>query len=144
MRIENQLTYWVDGETEYNREDGYVRFSLSVDNKEVGRVITLFEGEIKSLKNKLLSEKEVANYVGKVDGDIQRLSINYNWLLRYYSRSASLLGKKEVEIYEFLENLSHITPEQIRDVSQKYFNDQNFAIALIANKNSLSSIPSFQ
>lgn len=144
LRIENKLTYWVDSSKEEFVDTGLLRFILSVNPKDVFTVLKIFEEEIVLLKNILIDGDELNQHKNKYKGDIMRLGLDISYLNWWYSSSMVIFDRENQTPQQFLKDIDSITPEEIKDVANKYLKEENFSLAIIGREQRINNIPTFR
>jgi predicted Zn-dependent peptidase len=132
LRIEENLVYWVYPDSFNGQESGYIRFSLSTETQNLPRVVELFRSEIEALQNTLIRGRILDNHKFKLLSDITRSSTEYGWLMHWYGYN-TLLSNEDTNIEAYKEKIQSITPDQVREFSQKYLVSDRLSCAILGS-----------
>jgi len=130
LRLENNLTYWVNGSNYYYHDAGYFSFAFSSEAKKLNKIFSIIKEELDILKNKTIDQKALkAHKISFKSSFIKNVSDPSN-LLSYYG-SAFVTGRQIFTVKEFLRHVDNITPRKIQAVAKKYFIKENISVSLI-------------
>lgn len=144
LRVQDKLTYWVSSHSDRFDDTGFIRFTTSLDKGKIGIVLKIFEEEIISLKNKPIQNKILNQHKNKYKNDILRSTLDINYLNWWYGSNFTAFDKKPLVVNEYIKKMLKISPEQIQEISNKYFQKKNFSLAIIGAEQEIKDIPNFQ
>ncbi len=120
-RGENDLAYYAFPHYHYNENSAkfYLTSQTSLDRKD--ELIQVLKNELEKLRTELVAEEELNLAIQELE-NMLKTSVNDN-SLPYFTTHYEALGLG----YDYLDNLkkyySDVTPEDIQQVAQKYFQD---------------------
>ena len=130
LREKHGLTYYVDAASEQMTDTGYFFARAGVEHANLEKVIKLILGEIKRLKNKKVSKKELKNAKEFLKGKNEMG-------LESSSAVASFLGDQELfrgkirQPEELFAEIDKVAMDDIIKVAEKYFVSENLNLAVI-------------
>ncbi|KFI06662.1 pitrilysin family protein [Massilia sp. BSC265] len=133
LREEKGYTYGASAGARMNRVGGAIVGGADVRNEVTGAALNEFLGEYKRIGTELVPAKEMEmnkRYVAggyMISNQLQRsvaATLANNWLV---GLPAEFLG-------EYVPRIQKVTPEQVRDVSRKYFNPENQSIVVVGDQ----------
>lgn len=134
MRIENNLTYWVSGDSDNYSDTGYVRFDFSVDRKNFKKSLGILAEEFENIKNHKIDEEILSNIKISYESALIRNCFDPYRMLWWYGSDA-ILGGEVIDLAEYVKEMKRITPEQVKKIAQKYFTKERLSISFIGNVN---------
>lgn len=143
LRIKDNVTYWVYPDTQQYENAGYIRFTLSVSPESVQKVLNAFESELTKLKLRLLQSDKLSDFKKMFIANIQRQSVDYNWLMNWYGYPA-IFGKKLLSINDSLAIINKINSQSLNDFALKYFNQEMFSLTYLSQNELDIELPTFQ
>lgn len=132
MRVENNLTYWVSGDSENYTDAGYLRFHFSVDRKNLKKSLVILVEEFENIKNSGVSESILDNIKISYESALVRNSLDPIHMLWWYGLDA-MLGGEVVSLSEYIKRIKSITPAQIKKVASKYFISENLSLTFVGD-----------
>lgn len=144
LRVENKLTYWVEGKSDNLSDTGFVRFTTSVDNKNILETVKIFEEEIFSLKTKEINNKVLKNHKNRFRSELMMNCLSTNFLNWWYGSNLAVFGRPLPSVRQYIEDLDGVLGDEINSVAKKYLNSERFSIAVMGKKQLLDKIPTFQ
>ncbi|MBT4649096.1 insulinase family protein [bacterium] len=132
LRINNNLTYWVDGVKGYFGDSGYLSFVFSVAKDKLNKSLDLIEQEINYIKNKEINNDSLVNHKESFKAYLLRKLIDPYELLLWYGYPA-LLEKEIVTPQDYVKQIEKITASSIKQVVNKYLNKENLTLTFIGD-----------
>ena len=130
LRVEKDITYWVDGYGEYFSDTGFLSFILSVKPGDINKSLNIILKEIEKIKLKEPSKKELDDLKISYKSKLVRNLADPYQLLWWYGYPA-LLGGKVVSPADHISAIKKIKPKDIVSVSKKFLNKENLSISLL-------------
>ena len=130
LREKYGLTYYVDADSEQMTDTGYFYARAGVKHSNLGKVIKLIISEMRNMKTKKVTPKELKNAKEYLKGTM-------SMSLENSSSVASFLGNQELfkeEIKspeDFFLEIDKVTSEDIFKIAQKYFVNKNLNLAVV-------------
>ncbi len=134
LRLNNSLTYYVDGRVSCYNDTGKLTLSYSIANKHLSTSLQLIHDEVNKMFSKPINSKALDKYKKSM---LTRELISFSnlyYLSRYYAQFALRSAKILKTHNSFMESIEAITPDDILDLSQKVFRKDNQS-TLIFGKN---------
>jgi len=124
VRVERQLSYAPNAELNSNAANTGTIYVTTVDPNEA---VSLMLGEMDNLKNRLESERLLSSISGHF------LTLHYidqetNAAQARELAKYELIGGGWRNAFDFLNKIRAVTPQQIRDVSNRYFRNIHFIV----------------
>ena len=132
MRVENNLTYWVSGDSENYTDAGYLRFHFSVDRKNLKKSLAILAEEFENIKNSKVNGDVLDNIKTSYESALVRNCFDPIRMLWWYGLDA-ILGGETISLAEYIKKMKLITPEQIKRVANKYFIKENLSLTFIGD-----------
>lgn len=134
LRINNDYTYWINGETENYSDTGYLGLVFSVNKKHLNKSLDIVEEEIEKIikdgiKEDLLNQTKEA-YLSR----LSQYFITPENLLWWYGLPA-ISDRKIDDFPSYIKKIKAVTPKQIKDVAGKYLISKNRSVVLIGDVN---------
>jgi len=130
LRVQNNITYWVEGDSEYFSDAGYLSFSFSVNPKKVNQALDISFKEVEKIKSKKMSKKDLENYKISYKSTLIRHLMNPYEILWWYGHAFSL-GNKIMNPNDYIKLLESLTVDDIKKVANKFLIEKNLSIAFI-------------
>lgn len=131
LRVKRDLTYWVDGFSEYFSDTGYVRFTFSVNKKNLTEAIDVVRKTLESLVKEPVHKHELDVYKRTCTAWLtRRYSGNLSALL-YWTGWRSLVENDQISFPEYLKLLQQVTVQDVQQIAQKYLNQDNMSFVAI-------------
>lgn len=136
LREEKGYTYGASAGARLNRVGGAIVGGADVRNEVTGAALNEFFGEYKRIGAELVPAKEMEmnkRYVAggyMISNQLQRsvaATLANNWLI----------GLPPEFLGEYVPRIMKVTPEQVRDVSKKYFSPENQSIVVVGDQKAL-------
>ncbi len=132
LREEKGYTYGASAGARMMREGGSIVGGADVRNEVTGAALTEYFNEYKRIGGELISPQEMEMHKRYVAGgyvlsnQMQRAvaaTLAMNWLV----------GLPPEFLSQYVPLIQKVTPEQVRDVSKKYFNPENQSIVVVGD-----------
>ncbi len=130
IREELGLAYFVGSSQMLGLAPGMFTFYLGTDPRKVEEVRAAFTDEIAHLANDGLSEQELTRAKKKMLGK-QAIAYQNNATLAYTAALDELYELGYLYHLKLADQIESITPEQVRDVARRYFQDQAAITAIV-------------
>jgi len=130
MRLESDLTYWVNGNSITYSDTGFVTFVFSTAPEKYNAALRVVLQEIDRLKSGDISKEDFEGSKAIARASFLRNSLNPRDVLEWYGWQG-LVGERIYSLEEYLTDMTALTPGDIQQVTQKYFIKENLAVALI-------------
>ncbi len=136
LREEKGYTYGASAGARMNRAGGAIIGGADVRNEVTGAALNEYLGEYKRIGTELVQPKEMEmnkRYVAggyMISNQQQRAvagTLAQNWLV----------GLPPEFLGQYVPRILKVTPEQVREVSQKYFSPENQSIVVVGDKAAL-------
>lgn len=142
LRIQENLTYWVNSDTAHLKNSGYIRFSLSTDNQNVSRILEIFAEEVNLLRNAKITGENLSICKLKLTSDLFRNAVSYEWLMQWYGFT-TLLNSRQDSVDEYCADIESIQPDELELCAREYLSNERFSIAYLAQENEEFQLPIF-
>lgn len=132
MRIKENITYWVNGQTDNFSDNGFVGFTFSTKKELVGKSLNIIEEEIASLQKGDISD-ELIRQTKEVY--ISRLIQNHltpNSLLWWYGPPA-ISNVSILDLSTYVTEVNNVTKEDLQEMASKYLIAKNRSIVTIGD-----------
>lgn len=130
LRLDNSLTYWVDGWSEHFSDHGSLRFVFSVESEHVNQALARALKEIHTMTRDVLTRNELNHHKNAYQLALTRRYLTPEDVLWWYGWQA-VVGKRVIHFEEYRALIERITPEQIHDVAKRYFTADRRAIVCL-------------
>lgn len=130
LRIEKDITYWVDGHSEYFSDTGFLNFIFSTKPEKIQKALSIIFKEIKKIKAGEISKKELDNLKISYESRLIRNLADPYELLWWYGYPA-LFDGKVINPADYLALIKKIKPKDILRISKKFLNKENLSISLL-------------
>lgn len=136
LREEKGYTYGASAGARMMREGGSIVGGADVRNEVTGAALTEYFNEYKRIGGELISPQEMEMHKRYVAGgyvlsnQMQRAvaaTLAMNWLV----------GLPPEFLSQYVPLIQKVTPEQVRDVSKKYFNPEHQSIVVVGDSKSV-------
>ena len=122
--------YYVKVNGDFYTDHGNIAVSTGITNSRVGEVITAILQEFKRLKTKLVSNEELKKVKEYLIGNMYLELEPSDEIAMFYGGQEVIVDKmKKAEEVE--KEIRKITPQQIKELSNKLFNDKELNMAMI-------------
>lgn len=141
LRLEHNVTYWVDGETANFSDTGLIRFSWWMRPKFLKKMYPLIQHEIERIKKEGVSEQELRRLKTLFISGFTKHMMNLEEILWQYGNQFALHtgvhGSGDV-----IDVIREITPSDIRRVASNYLTKerQSFAAVGEISRNDVLSV----
>lgn len=132
LRLENNLTYWVNGSNFYYHDAGYFSFIFSSETKKLNKIFSIIKEEVDVLKNKPIDQMALKAHKMSFKSSFIRHTCEPSDLLFYYGH-AFVMDRQIFNVKEFLRHIDNITAKQIQVVAKKYLTKENLSVSIIGN-----------
>lgn len=129
LREKKGLAYTVRSSYETHKQGAVFSIYIGTEPKNIQTSIDGFKEEIEKIKNILVSEEELTNAKNNIIGKqqfITETNAQQANLMSYYSVS----GKPWDYQCQVIEDLKKVTPEELKECANKYFNE-DFILAVL-------------
>lgn len=127
LRIERDLTYWIDAHTSNFSDTGYVRLQYSVKPTSMEESNRIIFDEINRLRQELVGEDELAAHKNLLITSLQRQSASLQDLTWNYGYQCCLT-EGWIPVDEEVRLIREIKAEELKEVANRYLNDENRSI----------------
>jgi len=132
LREEKGYTYGASAGARMMREGGGIVGGADVRNEVTGAAVTEFFNEYKRIGSELISADEMRMHKRYVAGGYL-LSNQMQRAVAATLASNWLVGLPAEYLAQYVPMIEKVTPEQVRDVSKKYFAPENQAIVVVGD-----------
>ena len=119
LRIDNNLTYWVDGVTYNYSPTGQLSLVFSVEPKNIKKALVLSFAEIKKLSTTPLADATLIDHKKSFIASLARQFIDPFEIGWFYGWQVGL-GAKILTIDEYLDILNQLTSQTLKLTAAKY------------------------
>lgn len=134
LRLERNLTYWVDGASVNFSDTGMLRFTFACNKKNIAESIKVILDEIEKVKINFIDSAELSMHKKSfLSSMVMRFVDPYEYLWWYGWQSVVSDGKSMVNIEEYSKIIQKIKGEDIAHVALKYLNEKNISISAIGD-----------
>lgn len=130
LRIQKNLTYWVEGNSEYFSDRGYLGFDFSIDPKKVNQALKISFEEIEKLRTISISKKDLVDHKTSYKSSLIRRFTDPYEIMWWYGHVATLNGQA-ITLDEYIKLLDSLTSSDIRSVSNKFLVSQNLSLSFV-------------
>jgi len=130
LREEMGVCYYVRANTEYHSDHGKFVVSSGVDTERVDLVLQTILGEIRLLQQELVSPEELAKAKEYLLGNMT-MNLEVSDELAEYYGVQEILHQPLLTPKEYAQKIRQVTPEQIKKVATKLFEDKKMNLAVI-------------
>ncbi len=132
LREEKGYTYGASAGARMMREAGSIVGGADVRNEVTGAAITEYFNEYKRIGSELISPQEMEMHKRYVAGGYV-LSNQMQRAVAATLASNWLIGLPAEYLTQYVPLIQKVTPEQVREVSRKYFNPENQSIVVVGD-----------
>ncbi len=129
LREDKGYTYGAYSSIRPNKYVSRFRASASVRNEVTDSAVVAFLDEINKIRTTYVSNEELANAKAKYIGDFV-LALEKPETVARYALNIETRGLPKNFYKNYLKNISAVTPQQIQDAANKYFNINNMRIVV--------------
>ncbi len=137
IREKRSLAYYVMSHTEQFTNSGYFCVNAGVSLNNINPSIKIIKNEFKKLQEKEVSEKELEKAKNILLSSFAFGLENNFAKSRFIATSFLLRNKKPITLENFSKNIQKITPEDIKNLAEKLFNESNIYTAIVAPKDKI-------
>lgn len=130
LRIKNNLTYWVEGDSWNTKERGYLSFIYTVDKKNLQNSLNISLGEINKFKKK--TDFDIRPYKNIFESSFVRNLSNPLDTFELYGESV-MFGDFDFSPDQYVKALKGINKNYVNKLANKYLTKENLAISLIGD-----------
>lgn len=132
LRLENNLTYWVEGESFGLQDVAYLSLVFSTTTANINEILAIIKNEVAVLSENVIVDEFLENYKKSYKARfIKKLTDPYE-LLFYYGYPFAL-GRDIVILEKYSDSIDQLNAEQIRNIAEKYLILDNISINVIGN-----------
>ena len=143
IRERKGLAYAVRSSIEKYTDTGYLQVYVGTSIAQVEETIRLTLKEIKKIKEKLISAKEIKKGKEFIKGRKILDAEDSEFVAHYFAEQALLTPRKIKTFNQFFAEINKVTPDKVRNLARKLFVNQNLNLAMIGpfkNKRSFEKI----
>jgi len=130
LRVQKNITYWVNGNSAYFSDRGRLGFQLSIEPKMIHKTIPIILKEIEQLKNKKISQEDlIIHKTSHKSNLIMNFTDPYE-IMWWYGHIAALTDDI-LSIDKYIEILDSLSADDIRNVANKFLVKKNLSISFI-------------
>ncbi len=133
LRIKHHMTYWVDADSEYFSDTGYIEFKFSVAPSSVKDGVAMVLRECSRLKRMTISNRELVPHKTSLIAAVVKNSNNPEHILSWYCQEP-IAGADDLDMPMFISSISALTGEDIQRTARAYFTKENIAIVINGTK----------
>jgi zinc protease len=136
LRNKLGVTYFNNAFNEQYKDFGSFTISLGIDPERVNEVIAAVLDEIKKLKNKIISKKELDKIQSIRETDLSLKLQNPSDYLYYYGFEELFSNSEDpFSIYNYIEEFNDVSPEDVRMVCNEIFKPERLNIFVYGDFN---------
>lgn len=132
LRIEKDITYWVEGNNEYFSDAGFLNFIFSIKPEKLKESLSIFFKEIDKVKTKEIKKKDLDCLKISYESKLVRNLLDPYQLLWWYGYPA-LFGGQVINPDDYLKVIKKIRPDNILKTARKFLNKKNLSISLVGS-----------
>ena len=133
LREKRALTYDFGAENISGLDYGYFSVGCAVRNKSLDITQKLIRKELKKIKVQLPAKTELDKSKSLLTGNLFRVVDSSHELPRLLAYEEILFGNQN-SLLEYINKINSLTGQDLTDVANKYFQDKNYATAILAPK----------
>jgi len=130
IREKNGLAYYVRMGEETQTDSGVYYIRAGVDSNKAGKAIKLATQELKKIKDKKVSAKELKKAREMIKGSLA-IELESSDDVAEWVAEQELLENKILTAEEYIAKIESVTEEQIQEVANELFTDDNLKLAMI-------------
>lgn len=140
LRIEESLTYWVNGYTKNYPDAGFIRFVFSTQKATLKRTLAIFVEEVDKLKTVEISKEELRKYIKNVKLRTLLDTQNSTGLLWHYGWNTFIYGRKPQSLQAKIKSIENLSPERVINTASEQFRNLSLAAIGPVTEKGLQSI----
>tara|TARA_Y100001970_G_C14193893_1_gene836989 strand:- start:359 stop:1633 length:1275 start_codon:yes stop_codon:yes gene_type:complete len=129
LREKNSLVYNVSSDQITFYKGGYFEISTCVNEKNIDKAIDIILKEIDKLKTHKMNKKELVKCYNLIKGNTEISSEDLNDIAEFYTYQL-IYANKVINYNTLFKKMKKITPDDIMNVANKYFNFKNIIILI--------------
>jgi len=134
LRLEDNFTYWVDGENFNFNEAAYLSLVFSTSKANINIILQIIQNEIIILSNDLISDVSLESYKKSYKARFtKKLADPYEFLSHFGYQFCLDKDIINLDKHDFI--IDKLTAEQIRDIAKKYLISENVNINIVGEVN---------
>ncbi|MFH1175301.1 MAG: pitrilysin family protein [bacterium] len=130
IREKNGLAYYVSAENEAYTDSGVYAISAGVKTKNIEKAIKISTDELKKIKSKKVLSKELERAKNMIKGHMLISFEKSDSLARWFAMQ-EILENCILTPEEYFAKINAVTAEQIQDVANELFTNDNLRLAMI-------------
>jgi predicted Zn-dependent peptidase len=132
MRVENDLTYWVNGVLENFYDTGYLRFEFSTAKNRLNEALETIFREIEKVKDNDIEVSDLEVHKTALIASLFRHYMDPKNLLWFYGWPL-VLGGETVSLEQYVEHIKNLTSAHVRSLAQDLFQNSKRSVAAIGD-----------
>lgn len=133
LREKRALTYDFDSMNVSGSDYGYFMINCAVGIKSLEQTRAIIRNELEKMKTSLVAKGELEKSKNLVLADIYRAFDNPHLLPRLLT-DLEIYFENENAAADYIERIKSLTEQNVLEVSSKYFQEENYAEAILAPK----------
>ncbi len=129
LRLENDITYWVEGSSIYYSDSGSLSLMFSCQKDKSSRAISLVSQAVKQLRDSLIDDELLNTYKQAMLGDTLRRFTNPFACLEWYG--SETYKKTILSIADYCHQIEKITAQEVQTIAIKYLQKESSAVTSI-------------
>lgn len=129
LREKRSYTYWVDANSEYFSDAGYLEFQFSASRKNVLPAVSAAVRACRALKEKQLLWREIEPHKTSLIAEVAKTSQDPEHLLSWYSHEP-LLGASALDYQTFISEIEALDGKRIQQTAQAYLSRERAALVV--------------
>jgi len=129
LRIKNNMTYWIDDDSDYFSDSGYIGFQFSVAPNSVKNAIDLVLREFARLKRVTISSHDMVPHKTSLISSVVKTSNDPEYILSWYCQEP-IARADSLSMPMFISSISSLTGKEIQKAARSYFIKKNIAIVI--------------
>lgn len=131
LRMDQDITYWVSGETDNLSDTGLLSFNFSTKPEKVQTALDVIFEEIEKIKNGLIktdyfeSTKKIYSFF-----IVRNNSMDPADILWWYG-SAATAGEEIVTVSQYINKINAVTANDVQEIANKYLKKENLSVSMI-------------
>jgi predicted Zn-dependent peptidase len=134
MREKRALAYNILSSQECGIDYGYFHIDCAVKTKNLRKTALLLRKELEKIQTEKVSEAELTKAKDMILGAIYR-EVDSPTNLPETLASMEMLFNSENALTDYIQNLKAITPNDIAETANKYFQENNYSTVTLTPKN---------
>ena len=134
LREKHSLVYTVHAEQLSYQKVGYFEINTCLKDKNIEKTFHIILQELNKLKKKLISKKELDKCKNYVKGNTVITNEDLSNIAEYYAYQLTF-EKKIINFNTYFKHLNQVTPEQIKEVANTYFDLHRICVIIYGKMN---------